>query len=116
MYTSHTLVVDDNRLNRLKLSRGLEQQGHQVCLAENGLQALEMLAEESFDLVLLDILMPEMDGHEVLARMKADNRWRDIPVIVISALDEMESAIKCIAKQQNCAQVRAVKQWQRASR
>ncbi|MEM7033316.1 MAG: adenylate/guanylate cyclase domain-containing protein [Chloroflexota bacterium] len=96
MSISRTLIVDDNRLNRLKLSRGLEQQGHQVALAENGVQALEMLKKEPFDLVLLDILMPEMDGHEVLATMKADNILRDIPVIVISALDEMESAIRCI--------------------
>jgi class 3 adenylate cyclase len=93
----HILVVDDNRLNRLKLSRGLEQQGHTVALAENGRQALEMIQTQSFDLVLLDIIMPEMDGYQVLEHIKkCDSTLRDIPVIVISALDEMESVVKCI--------------------
>lgn len=92
----HILVVDDYKTNRLKLSMGLKQQGHTVALAENGRQALDMLRSESFDVVLLDILMPEMDGHQVLAHMKADNNLRDIPVIVISALDEMDSVVKCI--------------------
>ncbi|NJP07257.1 MAG: response regulator [Chloroflexaceae bacterium] len=92
----YILVVDDNRLNRIKLSRSLEQQGHRVALAENGLQTLEMVRAEAFDLVLLDIMMPEMDGYEVLARMKRDSALRDIPVIVISALDELESAVRCI--------------------
>jgi len=92
----HILVVDDYKTNRLKLSMGLKQQGHTVALAENGRQALDMLRAESFDVVLLDILMPEMDGHQVLAHMKEDNNLRDIPVIVISALDEMDSVVKCI--------------------
>jgi two-component system cell cycle response regulator len=90
------LVVDDYVLNRLQLKRSLEQQGHAVALAENGRQALEMLDADHFDLVLLDILMPEMDGYEVLARLKSDPARRDLPVIVISALDEMESVIRCI--------------------
>ncbi len=90
------LVVDDNRLNRLKLLRGLENQGHEVTLAENGLEALELLKEEPFDLILLDIVMPEMDGYEVLARLKGNPDLRPIPVIVISAIDEMSSIIKCI--------------------
>lgn len=90
------LVVDDNRMNRLKLSLGLEQQGHSVSLAEDGQQALEMLKNQPVDAVLLDIVMPEMDGFEVLERMKADPEMRDIPVIVISALDEVDSAVRCI--------------------
>lgn len=80
----------------MQLKRGLEQQGHTVALAENGRQALDMLGEGNFDLVLLDILMPEMDGFEVLARLKSDPARRDLPVIVISALDEMDSVIRCI--------------------
>jgi adenylate cyclase len=92
----HILVVDDNRMNRLKLSRGLEQQGHTFALAENGQQALEMVRAQPFDLVLLDIVMPEMDGYQVLEHIKRDSALRDIPVIVISALDEMESVVKCI--------------------
>jgi len=92
----HILVVDDNRVNRLKLSRGLEQQGHTFALAENGQRALEMIQAQSFDLVLLDIVMPRMNGYQVLERMKRCSALRDIPVIVISALDEMESVVRCI--------------------
>ena len=92
----HILVVDDLRTNRLKLSFGLKQQGHTVAEAENGRQALEMLRAERFDLVLLDILMPEMDGYEVLEQMKKDNALRDVPVIVISAQDELESVVRGI--------------------
>ncbi len=90
------LVVDDNRMNRIKLSRGLEIQGHRVALAENGMQALKLLKEQVFDLILLDILMPEMDGYQVLEELKIDPELREIPVIVISAIDEMASVIKCI--------------------
>ncbi len=90
------LVVDDNRMNRLKLSMNLEQQGHAVSLAEDGRQALDMLAREAFDVVLLDIIMPEMDGYQVLERMKGNPDLRDIPVIVISGLDEMDSVVRCI--------------------
>jgi DNA-binding response OmpR family regulator len=92
----HILVVDDNRQNRLKLSLGLRHQGHQASLAENGRQALDLLRKQAFDLVLLDILMPEMDGYEVLAQMKGDKELRHIPVIVISALDELDSVVKGI--------------------
>jgi len=92
----YILVVDDNRMNRLKLSRGLEQQGHTVALAENGRQALEMVRADSFDVMLLDIIMPEMDGYQVLEQMKSDSTLRDVPVIVISALDKMDSIVRCI--------------------
>jgi len=89
------LVVDDNRMNRIKLSRSLESQGHTVGLAEDGQQALDMLRAEAFDVVLLDIIMPGMDGYEVLEHIKG-SELRDIPVIVISALDEVDSAVRCI--------------------
>lgn len=94
--TDRILVVDDNRMNRIKLSRSLEQQGHAVGLAEGGEEALAMLRADGFDAVLLDIMMPGMDGYEVLEQIKADPALRDIPVIVISALDEVESAVRCI--------------------
>jgi len=94
--TGHILVVDDLRTNRMKLSLGLKQQGYTVAEAENGRQALEMLQAESFDLVLLDILMPEMNGYEVLEHMKKDYALRDVPVIVISAQDELESVVRGI--------------------
>lgn len=90
------LVVDDNRMNRIKLSRSLEVQGHTVSLAEDGQSALDMLQAEPFDVVLLDIIMPVMDGYQVLEAMKADPELRDIPVIVISALDEMDSVVRCV--------------------
>ena len=90
------LVVDDNRMNRIKLSRSLEQEGHAVHLAEGGEQALDVLVAQPFDVVLLDILMPGMDGFQLLEAIKLDPELRDIPVIVISALDEIESAVRCI--------------------
>jgi len=90
------LVVDDNKVNRLLLGRGLEQQGHQVAFAENGRQALEILHQNGFDLMLLDIQMPEMDGYQVLEKVASDLELRDIPVIVTSALEELDSVVRCI--------------------
>jgi two-component system, sensor histidine kinase ChiS len=92
----YLLVVDDVEANRDVLSRRLTLQGYTVATAENGRVALEKLREASFDLVLLDILMPEMDGYEVLQRLKADEAFREIPVIMISALSELDSAVRCI--------------------
>jgi adenylate cyclase len=90
------LIADDNRVNRLLLSRGLEQQGHTVGFAENGHEALDLLRRERFDLLLLDVLMPELDGYEVLAELKDDPHLRDLPVVMTSALDELESVVKCV--------------------
>ena len=89
-------MVDDDRLNRIVLSTNLQDDGYTVKVAENGRQALEMLGAQSFDVVLLDLLMPEMDGYQVLERIKANSTWRNIPVIVVSSLDEMESILRCI--------------------
>jgi CheY-like chemotaxis protein len=93
---SSLLVVDDHSMNRIMLSRYITKLGYQASLAENGRQALEKLQAEPFDLVLLDVQMPEMDGYEVLEHLKADPRLRDIPVIMISAVEELESVVKCI--------------------
>jgi adenylate cyclase len=90
------LVVDDNKVNRLLLGRGLEQQGHQVAFAENGRQALNMLHQGEYDLILLDIQMPEMDGYQVLEKIANDLDLRDIPVIVTSSLEELDSVVRCI--------------------
>jgi class 3 adenylate cyclase len=90
------LIVDDNRMNRLLLGRGLEQQGHTVAFAEDGRGALDLLRRQHFDLMLLDVLMPELDGYQVLAELKLDPHLRDIPVIMTSALDELESVVKCV--------------------
>ena len=90
------LVVDDNQDNRDVLARRLEKQGHWAVTAASGAEALAALSEQPFDLVLLDIMMPEMDGYQVLSRIKADPATRRLPVIMISALDEMESVVRCI--------------------
>jgi CheY-like chemotaxis protein len=90
------LVVDDNSMNRLMLSRHIERQGHRVVAAENGRDALDKLQQGQYDVVLLDVMMPEMDGYAVLEHMKGDPTLRDIPVIMISALDELDSVVRCI--------------------
>jgi adenylate cyclase len=90
------LVVDDNKVNRLLLGRGLEQQGHTVSFAENGLLALELVRRQPFDIILLDIQMPEMDGYQVLEQITSDLNLRDIPVIMTTAMEELDSVVKCI--------------------
>jgi DNA-binding response OmpR family regulator len=91
------LVVDDSRVSGRKLSKAAEALGHRTTIAGNGRQAMEMLAARRFDIVLLDIVMPEMDGYEVLAEMKADDALRDVPVIVVSSLnDEIGSVARAI--------------------
>jgi adenylate cyclase len=90
------LIADDNRMNRLLLARGLEQQGHSVLFAEHGGQALDLLRHQRFDLMLLDVLMPELDGYQVLGELKLDLHLRDIPVIMTSSLDELDSVVKCL--------------------
>lgn len=90
------LVVDDNEDNRMLLSDQLEWQGYQVRTAENGLVALEMLRAEAVDLVLLDIMMPEMDGYEVLHELRHDDRLNHIPVVMITAVEEVASVARCI--------------------
>src|SRR6202171_5193162 len=90
------LVVDDNKVNRLLLARSLELQGHSVALAENGRVALEMLRREGFDLLLVDIEMPEMDGFQVLEQLKNDLQLRDLPVIVTSSLEGIDHVVRCI--------------------
>ena len=92
----HLLVVDDNRVNRLLLVHGLEQEGHEVAWAENGRQALDMLTSRPYDLVLLDIEMPELNGFQVLEALLASPNLRDIPVIMTSSSDELDRVVKCI--------------------
>lgn len=90
------LVVDDNKVNRILLARGLEGDGHNVETAEHGKRALEKLRSASFDLVLLDIEMPEMNGYQVLEICLQDSELRDIPIIMTSSLDEIDSVVKCV--------------------
>jgi adenylate cyclase len=90
------LVVEDNEVHRTTLVTRLEREGHRVTSAENGVQALDLMRSQPFDVVLLDILMPEMDGYQVLKHIKADPTLQHLPVIVITAVDDTESAVRCI--------------------
>jgi class 3 adenylate cyclase len=90
------LVVDDNEDNRDMLARRLRRQHYEVLTAAGGRAALTALAGTPVDLVLLDVMMPDLDGYAVLERLKADPAFRDIPVLMISALDEMDSVVRCI--------------------
>ena len=93
---ARVLVVDDDPGNRAVLERRLVREGHAVTQAEHGEAALALVAKEPFDLVLLDVLMPGIDGLDVLERLKGDAATRDIPVIMISALDDLSSVVRCI--------------------
>lgn len=90
------LIVDDNEMNRDVLLRRVERLGHHAHTAEDGDQALQMLDQASYDLMLLDIMMPRMNGYQVLETMKAEGRLRTTPVIVVSAVDELDSVVRCI--------------------
>lgn len=91
------LIVDDNEDNRYTLARRLRREGWtNLVMAENGRDALDRIAKERFDLILLDIMMPEVNGYEVLERLKADAGTRDIPVLMISASSDIESVVRCI--------------------
>jgi CheY-like chemotaxis protein len=90
------LIVDDSKVNRMLLRRGLAEQGIDAIEAEDGQQALELLATEAVDLILLDLLMPVLDGYATLERIKADARLRHLPVIVITAVEDLSSVVRCI--------------------
>lgn len=90
------LIVDDNPMNRDTLARYIKRLGHAVMMAENGREAIEMVERYRFDLILLDIIMPKMDGYQVLEQLKSNPTWRDIPVIIISSFDEIDSVVRCI--------------------
>ncbi|HZJ69903.1 MAG TPA: response regulator, partial [Planctomycetota bacterium] len=90
------LVVDDNDDNRDMLSRRLRRQNYEVLTAAGGRAALGLLAVSPVDLVLLDVMMPDLDGYAVLQQLKADPALRDIPVLMISALDDLDSVVRCI--------------------
>jgi two-component system, cell cycle response regulator len=90
------LVVDDERMNRILLRKALSLLGHHVTEAADGAEALERLRESPQDVVLLDIVMPVLDGYGALSAIKADHSLHDIPVIVISGVDEIDSVVRCI--------------------
>ncbi len=93
---ARVLVVDDEEGNRALLERRLQREGYGVILATGGHEALAVAARESVDVVLLDVLMPDLDGLAVLERLKADPATRDVPVIMISALDDLTAIARCI--------------------
>ena len=90
------LVVDDDLMNSALLHDRLELEGYKVSVVNSGKEALDSLQKEAVELILLDIVMPEMDGYEVLTKLKADAKLRDIPVIMISGLDDLNSVARCI--------------------
>lgn len=90
------LVVDDNEMNRDMLSRRLKRLGHSTAVAEDGEKALEAIDENDFDLVLLDIMMPNLNGYDTLERIKSNPSTHHVPVIMISAVDDLESIVRCI--------------------
>ena len=92
------LIVDDEEPNREILEDQIGLLGHKTLTAENGLSALAQVEKHAPDLVLLDIMMPEMNGHQVLERMKSDSKTQDIPVIVVSALNDINSVVPCIQR------------------
>jgi adenylate cyclase len=92
----HILIVDDNEMNREVLARRLQHQHHTFGLAADGLEALEALRQSDYDLVLLDVMMPRMDGYQTLQRIKSDPALRHLPIVMISADHELESVMKCI--------------------
>jgi class 3 adenylate cyclase len=92
------LVVDDSRVNRLVLARLLSGLGIEVLEAENGAEALEVLrtSRGAIDVVLLDVMMPELDGYATLEAMKADEVLRNLPVLMVSGVEELDSVVRCI--------------------
>ena len=94
--SSLILVVDDNEMNRDMLSRRLKRLGYSTVLANDGEKALEAIVENKFDLVLLDIMMPNLNGYDTLERIKSNHLTQHIPVIMISAVDDLESVVRCI--------------------
>jgi adenylate cyclase len=90
------LVVDDDPVTRLMLSGSLERNGHQVTTAEDGPQGLDLVRSKGFDVILLDVIMPHMDGYGVLEQLKGDSNLRHIPVIMVTSVDDIDSAVRCI--------------------
>ena len=98
---ANILIVDDNETNRMVLKDLVITLGHTPVLAEDGLSALVKTEKAIPDLILLDILMPRMDGYEVLLHLKKDESFRDIPVIMISAINEEDDVMRCIKRGAN---------------
>ncbi|MEJ2398745.1 MAG: response regulator [Gammaproteobacteria bacterium] len=94
--STNILVIDDNVLNIETITRRLERDGFNTFQAESGFKAFQILDKFIVDLILLDVMMPEMDGYEVLARLKQSDKWQHIPVVMVSALEQEQSVVRCI--------------------
>ena len=94
--TGSILVVDDNKNNTTLLKKRLQKKGHSVATANNGIEALSKVKGNKFDLILLDIIMPNMNGYEVLEFLKKDKRYHEIPIIMLSSMDDLTSIYRCI--------------------
>ena len=94
----HVLVADDDETNRDLIRRRLEKLGYRVTVCEDGCEALRLMRQAAPDLLLLDMIMPRLNGHEVLKRIKADTQLRQLPVIMISAIDQIEHVADCIER------------------
>lgn len=90
------LVVDDDRMSTMMLTRVLTASGHQVTAASSGKAGVELLGSKPFDLLVLDCLMPEMDGYEVLETLRKDERHKDLPIIMVSGVEDMASVVACL--------------------
>jgi class 3 adenylate cyclase len=95
-YSGNLLVVDDDAMNRDMMARRLQRSGFNVTTAENGRVALDLIKQRGFDLILLDIIMPILNGFHTLEFIKADPKTRHLPVIMLTALDEVDSTVRCI--------------------
>ena len=90
------LVVDDNNNNTTLLKKRLEKNGNNVKTASDGIEAIKIIEKRNFDLILLDIIMPNMNGYEVLELLKKDKRYHEIPIIMLSSMDDLTSIYRCI--------------------
>jgi len=90
------LVTDDDEMIRAITVSRLEREGYEVSIAEDGVQALAQLAKQPFDLILLDVMMPNMNGLEVLEHLQKHNEWKDIPVIMLTAVGDKSQVVKCL--------------------
>jgi CheY-like chemotaxis protein len=90
------LVIDDMEVNRALLGRRVERLGHRTLEAENGRQAIALLDQHEIDLVLCDLVMPEMDGYELISQMQAHPKMNQVPIVVISAKDDAEAVMRCL--------------------
>ena len=93
---AHVLIVDDLEVNRDLLARRVQRLGHSIAFAASGRQALACMRAASFDLVLLDITMPDMDGYQALQQIKADPLLKHVPVVMVTAIDGVDSVVRCL--------------------